>query len=210
LLEREGFGVSTKRIADAAGIAEGTVFRVFSTKEELLRSALRSYLDPADVIAQIDAIDPAAPLADKVARVMTLLQEAGSRIHLFMMALRHRDQADPKGSRWDNVFRFAPPGCPERGDGEEEFSHHSQFAPQATVLRDRVVAVLNEDADQLTVDPQTAATFVVLASMTALMGMSAIPIDRDTLVHLILRAIAGSPEPVTTTTSSPAQRKESE
>jgi hypothetical protein len=169
------------------------------------------------VIAQLEAVDPAASLADKVTRVMTVLQEAGSRIHLFMMALRHRDQADPKGSRWADVFHSSSSGCPAGANESGEFSHHSQFAPQATVLRDRVAAVLADDADQLTVDPATAATFIVLTSMTALMGTSAMPLDGRTLVHLTLRAVSVGAESSSVTgstvpapTSSPVQWKESE
>ena len=99
LLEEEGFSVSTKRIADAAGIAEGTVFRVFSTKEELLRAAVASYMDPSDLIEEIDAIDPALPLEQKMSEVMSIVQESAFRVRTFMAAMKGQRLRESAGLR---------------------------------------------------------------------------------------------------------------
>ena len=57
LLREHGPDVSTRQIAQAAGVAEGTIFGVFSDKNSLLVTALASALDPQptlDAIARID------------------------------------------------------------------------------------------------------------------------------------------------------------
>ncbi len=45
LLEQFGREVSTRQIADAAGVAEGTIFRVFATKESLIDAVLDEVFD---------------------------------------------------------------------------------------------------------------------------------------------------------------------
>ena len=47
LLERFGRDVSTRQIAEAAGVAEGTIFRVFPTKEALIDAVLEEVFDVA-------------------------------------------------------------------------------------------------------------------------------------------------------------------
>ena len=46
LLVEHGTAVTTGQIATASGIAEGTVFRAFADKQELLRACLHAAFDP--------------------------------------------------------------------------------------------------------------------------------------------------------------------
>ena len=47
LLERFGREVSTRQIAEAAGVAEGTIFRAFATKDELIDAVIKDSFDIA-------------------------------------------------------------------------------------------------------------------------------------------------------------------
>jgi AcrR family transcriptional regulator len=69
-----GTKVTTRQIAEAAGVAEGTIFRVFVDKDELVTAAVGAVLDPQPMIAEIRAIDLALPLRERMTRLATILQ----------------------------------------------------------------------------------------------------------------------------------------
>jgi AcrR family transcriptional regulator len=58
LLEECGMSISTRQIAQAAGVAEGTLFRVFPDKASLIRSTVLSAAAPDEAIAALEAIPP--------------------------------------------------------------------------------------------------------------------------------------------------------
>jgi AcrR family transcriptional regulator len=57
LLAEFGESVTSKQIAAAAGIAEGTIFRVFADKDELIDATLDAALDQEQFEAALQAID---------------------------------------------------------------------------------------------------------------------------------------------------------
>jgi len=57
LLIEHGGNVSTSQIAAAAGIAEGTVFRAFKDKQDLLVACMQAGMNSEEEVARIEAIE---------------------------------------------------------------------------------------------------------------------------------------------------------
>jgi AcrR family transcriptional regulator len=62
LLHEHGVDVSTKQIAQAAGVAEGTIFGVFETKSSLVTCSVMQALDPQPTLDALAGIDRGLPL----------------------------------------------------------------------------------------------------------------------------------------------------
>ena len=74
LLRTHGLAVSTRQIADAAGVAEGTIFRVFPDKASLLRAAVISAFDPEPLLTALAGIDRGGDLRARLSAVVELLR----------------------------------------------------------------------------------------------------------------------------------------
>ena len=94
LLSERGPAVTTRELAEAAGVAEGTLFRVFPDKAALVQAALDRALDPALVVAELGG----APHTDARAAVTWAVQVLHARSRkvaaLFAIAYQLGEQGE--------------------------------------------------------------------------------------------------------------------
>ncbi|AYG04435.1 TetR/AcrR family transcriptional regulator [Gryllotalpicola protaetiae] len=157
-----GAAVTSKQIAEAAGVAEGTVFRAFGDKDAVIDAAVAKYLDPAPLRVRLGAIDPTLPLEFKVRQVLSMLQERFQGVFAMMTAVGMRER---------------PPVPRDTGDGYAQIIAEL-FAPDIErlgIAPDRIGPFLR------------ALSFVTSIGPFQASG----PIEIDELVDLALHGIVG-------------------
>jgi AcrR family transcriptional regulator len=126
LLRCHGRGVTTRQIAAAAGVAEGTIFRVFDSKDDLVDAAIARAFVPGAVAEQLAGIDRSRPFEERMVRVAAILQQ------------RYRSTFDLMGQLGLVV---PPPGVEEGGERRHRLEE----------LLALVVDVIGPDAEDLVV-----------------------------------------------------------
>ena len=91
--------MSTRQIAEAAGVAEGTIFRAFGSKEALFSATIANAFDPTPVAEALAAIDRELPLRERMTTAVDVLQERLRSVFGLLLAMRlHRPPDHDKDS----------------------------------------------------------------------------------------------------------------
>ena len=176
LLERYGREITTRQIADAAGVAEGTIFRAFATKDELIDAVIEEVFDETRTHDAIAAIDLALPLSERLIAAVTVLQGRTRRVFALFHSLRLR------------------PGWPAI-KGEQTPAHDHLVARQRhdhEQLELVLVDLIGADAHRLRVAPHEAVTALraaVFALSHPLLGDERLA-RPDRIVDLVLHGVA--------------------
>lgn len=94
LVSQHGTKVTTRQIAEAAGVAEGTIFRVFPDKEALINAAVEAALDPLPVLAELGGIDQGLPLRERLAELTRIIQRRLRAVTNLLIALGRQHGPD--------------------------------------------------------------------------------------------------------------------
>jgi AcrR family transcriptional regulator len=113
LLVKKGALATTADMAKAAGIAEGTIFRVFPDKSALLYEVVRAAMDPAELCVALRSIDPALAMREQLGQAARLLGDHWKRVMALGEALR--STAVLPGSRQAQAGRLVKESSAEIG-----------------------------------------------------------------------------------------------
>ena len=100
LVAEYGAAVTTGQIARAAGIGEGTIFRVFADKEELLTACLAEAMNPEHALRELASVSLDEPLAARLAEAAEALRAYLERMGTVIGAARASGHRRPQ-SRGD-------------------------------------------------------------------------------------------------------------
>jgi AcrR family transcriptional regulator len=177
LLVERGGEVSTREIAQAAGIAEGTIFRVFDDKKSLMLAAAEEAINPADGQAAFDEAMAADPelRAQVVAAARRILDRMRMTMAV-MMAVRSYLWDDEAHRQHHEGKHFGPP----------------PFVMEAQAqLHRRLTGLFEPHRAELAVEPEVAALALrslVFGASRPELGM--VPaLDAEQIADLLLQGI---------------------
>lgn len=137
LLRERGVDVSTRELAEAAGVAEGTLFRVFPDKVALLVAAVSGALEEATDSAprrqELLSIDRGLPLEERLTRVAELGSARIGSIMSLVMLMRGIV------ARYPHVAESAP----------DHATRHARERENRKVLIEAITDVIGPDAEAL-------------------------------------------------------------
>jgi AcrR family transcriptional regulator len=143
LLREHGLAVSTRQIAEAAGVAEGTIFNVFPDKQSLLSAAITAAFDPEPVRQAFDRIPRVAPIPGGAANEWRRADLRRRLIH----AVEVLDVRVAQNEALLPVLRTAAP--------------IADLRPAREGLIRAVATVIEPDADLLRLPSVTAASLIL-------------------------------------------------
>jgi len=181
LLMKHGTDVTTKQLAEACGVAEGTLFRVFPDKESLIGAAIGRAFDPAPLLAELAALDRRTPLEERLAAVVALLISRFSRTIALLHAVR-LGGGDPRPV----LARAA-----RHATGSKDHCGRPDHEGITALVIDGIADVLAGDADRLRCTPHEAGRLLRLLVFAGIHpGISGgSPLTEEQIIDFLLNGV---------------------
>ncbi|MGI5154427.1 TetR/AcrR family transcriptional regulator [Microbispora sp. CA-102843] len=181
LVAEYGAAVTTGQIARAAGIGEGTVFRAFGDKDELLDACLVEAMNPGHVLRELASISLDEPLPDRLTQAAEALRAHLGRMGTVIGALHgtgHRRERSP-GDRQAPGDRPAPGG--------------REASMKAT--HEAIVEIIEPDRAALRLEPERiASVFLGMLFTRPLSASAGVDPSPEELVDILLHGTLKEPE----------------
>lgn len=125
LLIEHGPDLTSKQIAEAACVAEGTIFRAFGDKETLIEATIAKFLDPEPLRRDLRSIPSGLELDEKMLRIVDLMLKRFSDVFRVMAAIRkpHHPSHDSRRIFADIVSEVLSPHLKELNWSPEKCGH---------------------------------------------------------------------------------------
>jgi AcrR family transcriptional regulator len=171
LLRQHGRNVSTRQIAQAAGVAEGTLFRVFDNKEDLINNTVARSFSAEPTVELLDQIDPGLPLEERMVEITTLLRNRLNETFALLHAL----------------------GPPPEATSEDRQAFVDFMRTQNELITNAVVGLIKSDESAMVVSPAQAAyllTSIIMVTSNPMLvrvrEMAHLSSEPEALVDLVL------------------------
>lgn len=196
LVAERGAAVTTSQIARAAGIGEGTVFRVFADKDELLDACVAEATDPGHVLRELASISLDDPLADRLAQAVEALRAHLERMGAVIGALHgtgHRlegggGQAPEGGRQASEGGGRAPEGRPG-GGGASRGREASMRA-----IHEAMAELIEPDRAALRLEPEKiASVFMGMLFVRPQATSGGVEASPEELVDILLHGTLKTP-----------------
>ncbi|WP_143571007.1 TetR/AcrR family transcriptional regulator [Tessaracoccus sp. ZS01] len=94
LLLQHGPSLTTKQVAEAAGVAEGTIFRAFTSLPDLIAATTREALSAQRLQRDIAAVEPGDTLLSKSHAAIAILTQRMADVRNLLHTVHHSQESD--------------------------------------------------------------------------------------------------------------------